>query len=374
MKILLLGDYSNLHSQLGRTLSAMGHDVTVMSEGCGFQDTLRDIDIRRRPGKLGGLLLTARLIGPMRRRMRGYDIVALQNPHFLPLKPARLRWFFDRLRKDNGSVFLSAAGTDEIYIKEALDPASPLRYNEFRTGDSPAPFALARPDWLTRWQTPDMTDWAEYFYDHIDGAVSCLYEYHVALRNRLPEDRIAYGGIPVDLSSLPFRPIDKDIRQVRLFLGRHRERQIEKGTDILEAAARRVANASNGKISLQIVENRPYAEYINLLADSHILLDQIYSYTPATNALIAMARGLNVVSGGENDYYNFIGENDNRPVINAPTDVDALTETLRDACADPEAIAARSLASRSFVEKHNEASLVARRYLNFWLERLEKKR
>lgn len=373
MKILLLGDASNLHNTLGGALCRMGHDVTVMSQGSGWLNTRRDIDIRRRTGKLGGLLLVARLAGPLHRHMRGYDIVAVQNPHFLPLKPARLRWFFDRLRRDNGSVFLSASATDEVYVSEALDPRSPLRYNEYRIGSRPAPYAIADPVTLQRWQAPDMKAWADYFYDRIDGAVSALYEYHVALRTRLPDDKIAYGGIPVNLDNLPFRQISPDIRQVRLFLGRHRSRQTEKGTDLLETAARRVADASGGRVTLNIVENRPYDEYVDTMCDSHIMLDQIYSYTPATNALIAMARGLNAVSGGEDDYYRFIGEKDNRPIINAPTDPDELTETLRLACSDHEAIAKRSYASRRFVERHNEAGIVARRYMDFWMKRLEGK-
>ncbi|MGM9853054.1 MAG: glycosyltransferase [Muribaculaceae bacterium] len=373
MKILLLGDFSNLHNALGGALAGMGHDVTVISEGCGWQDTRRDIDIRRRPGLMGGLLYVARLCGPLHRHLRGYDVVALQTPHFLQLKPSRLRWFFDRLRRENGAVFLSAASTDQVYIREAFNRNSPLRYNEFRIGDAPAPLTLADPQTLAEWRTPEMEAYADYFYDHIDGAVSALYEYDVALRARLEPERVAYGGIPIDLKMLPFKAIDPDIRQVRLFLGRHRDRKIEKGTDLLETAARRVADASGGRVTLNIVENLPFSQYIGTMTDSHILLDQIYSYTPATNALMAMARGLNVVTGGEEDYYRFIGETENRPIINAPIDVDELTETLREACADTVEIARRGAASRAFVEKHNAADVVARRYLDFWTKRLNEK-
>lgn len=373
MKILLIGDYSNLHNALGAALTAMGHEVTVVSEGCGWQDTRRDIDIRRRPGYLGGAMLIARLLGPLHRHLRGYDVVALQNPHFLSLRPSRLRWFFDRLRRENGAVFLSAAGIDEIYIREAFNRESPLRYNEYRIGDAPGPLTLSDPLTLERWRQPDMEAYADYFYDHIDGAVSALYEYDVALRSRLEPERVAYGGIPVDLGMLPFKPIDPSTATVRLFLGRHRERMAEKGTDRLETAARRVVDESKGRVTLSIVENLPFSQYIGTMVDSHILLDQIYSYTPATNALMAMARGLNVVTGGEDDYYRFIGETENRPIINAPVDVDALTETLRNACADTAVISQRGAASRAFVEKHNAADVVARRYLYFWTKRLNEK-
>ena len=83
-----------------------------------------------------------------------------------------------------------------------------------------------------------------------------------------------------------------------------------------------------GKAELTIVENRPFDEFVRLLCNSHVVLDQIYSYTPATTALMAMAYGLNTVSGGESDFYDYIGEHTLRPVINAPVELDELTETL----------------------------------------------
>ena len=69
-------------------------------------------------------------------------------------------------------------------------------------------------------------------------------------------------------------------------------------------------------------------QFVRLLCNSHVVLDQIYSYTPATTALMAMAYGLNTVSGGESDFYDYIGEHTLRPVINAPVELDELTETL----------------------------------------------
>jgi hypothetical protein len=125
-----------------------------------------------------------------------------------------------------------------------------------------------------------------------------------------------------------------------------------------------------GKSRLRIIENVPYAEYVKLMCSSHVVLDQIYSYTPATNALIAMSRGLNVVSGGEDDYYDFIGEHDNRPIINAPTNVDDLTDVLANVVMHPELIAERGRRSREFVLKHNATNIVAQRYLNFWTSKL----
>lgn len=371
-RITLLGDYSNLHSQLGRTLRTMGHEVTVVSAGSGFQDTVRDVNIHRYPGKIGGAILTLdTLYGPLNRHLKGNDIVVLQNPNFLTLKPRRLRYIFDRLKGENRSVFLTCGGTDPRFLRECLDASSRLEYSEFRINGHPGPFALEQPDYIRRYTTSEMCAFCDYVYDNIDGAVTALYEYDVAARRYLGDEKTAYGGLPIDTDRIKFTPMEADPECVRLFLGRHRGRLVEKGTDLLEEASLRVCRMMPGRVELKIVENLPYSEYIDTMCSSHILLDQIYSYTPATNALIGMAHGLCVVSGGEADFYDFIGEKDNRPILNAPTDVDGLTELLAEACSRPENLAERGRRSREFVMKHNESRKVAQRYLDFWESKLK---
>jgi glycosyltransferase involved in cell wall biosynthesis len=369
-RILLLGDYSNLHSQLGKTLRSMGHDVTVMSQGSDFQNTDRDINIVRNPGKWNGLKFTWQCLATLHKYLRGYDIVALQHQNFLPLRPQRLRYFFDRLRGENGAVFLSYAGRDVPYLDQCLDASSTIRYNEYRIENSRTDYFTNSSKSLSEWLSPTMRKYNDYILQHINGAVTALYEYHAAAMRVLPREKIAYGGIPIDVNVLAPVTMHGQEDCVQLFLGRHRNRMAEKGTDLLEYAARRVMDRFPGKCRLSIVENVPYSEYINTLCASHVVLDQIYSYTPATNALIAMSRGLNVVSGGESDYYNFIGERENHPIINAPTNLDDLTDVLSDVVAHPELIAERGRRSREFVLKHNAAEIVAKRYLDFWTSKL----
>lgn len=373
-RILLLGDYSNCHRALATGLRRLGCDVTVMSNGSMWQNCERDIDISRRPGKFGGLQLYLKAKYQLHKYLRGYDIVSIHDPNFLTLRPRRLKPLFDRLVRENGSVFLNAMSTDRYYLEMCADPAGPLRYSEWFVGSEPSRHHLANLDNWQKWHTKEISDYHKYVYSKLDGAVAVLYEYYLGLGYGLPPEKIAYGGIPIDTSAL--EPVDLAARQrdkIRIFLGRDRTRKLQKGTDLLEIASRRVVERHPDKAELVIVENRPYDEFIGLLRSADIVLDQIYSYTPATTALLAMAYGLNVVSGAEPDYYDFIGETENRPIINAPLDVDALTGTIEDVILHPEEIAERGRRSREFVVKHNDCVTVAWRYLNFWLQRLEHK-
>lgn len=370
-KILLLGDYSNCHRTLATGLRALGCDVTVASDGSRWMNTGRDMDLTRRPGKLGGaeLLLRSRF-GDISRHLKGFDIVAIHDLNFLDLRPVWLRPLLRRLKKQNGSLFLTAMSTDIAYLDMVSPPDSPLRYSEWFIGSEPSRHHLANLDKWNAWHSHALVSYQREALDTIDGAVSVLYEYHLGMERALGADRCAYGGIPVDTRLLQPVCLPDKPEKVKLFLGRDRTRKLMKGSDLLEIAAKAVVSEMPDAAQLEIVENLPFEQFVKRLAGAHVVLDQIYSYTPATTALMAMALGLNAVSGAEPEYYDFIGEHENRPIINAPVTPDTLTDTLRSIVLNRNDIAARGAESRRFVEKHNSAEVVAKRFLDFWLSKL----
>lgn len=375
MKILLIGDASNLHPALASGLRKLGQDVTIASEGCGFMQTSRQIDLRRRlPWKFGGLDLWMRLNGSLRKQLSGYDIVSVIGSDFVKLRPNRLRQIFNNLKADNGKVFLTALGTDWPFIEECLDPDSPLKYSEFRIHGQPGPEVTAHPGIIDSYRVGALRDWTEEFYSRIDGAVSVLYEYHLSIARRLPPSKIAYGGIPLEVEKYTPVEIPRNPEKVRFFLGRHAHRMAIKGTDLFETALRRALDRYPGRGEVVIVENRPYAEYVNLMRSAHVVVDQAYSYTPATNALISMAYGIPTVSGAEPAYYRFLTEQFPHlapptapgPIFNSPVDVAGMTELFCDILRHPEQLHTRALEARSFVECYHDSRLVASRFLDFW--------
>lgn len=78
MKILLIGEYSNVHNTLAKGLRELGHEVCVISNGDFWKNYPRDIDVSRKPGKIGGIQLLCRL-WTLLPKMRGYDVVQLIN-------------------------------------------------------------------------------------------------------------------------------------------------------------------------------------------------------------------------------------------------------------------------------------------------------
>ena len=103
-----------------------------------------------------------------------------------------------------------------------------------------------------------------------------------------------------------------------------------------------------------------------MLAESDVLVDQLYSYTPSMNSLAAMARGTVVIGGGEEDYYNFIGEKELRPIINVRPCQDEYNMNVLRALLTPGRISELSRESVTFVRKHHDYMKVSRQYVEMY--------
>jgi len=367
MKILFVGDASNMHNCLAQALRDLGHTAIVASNGSHWMNTHRDINLKRSPGKIGAMKYVLDVLRALP-KMRGFDVVETCDDIFLDLKPAKVRRVFDWLKQHNRCMVMGAIGTDYVYYSACHDGKT-YRYSDYMVGDKPSPYALSseyQAKHEDNWKLPLMREHSNYILGNIDGAISCLWEYHECYKPLLG-DKLAYGGIPIDTASVEPIILDREPEKVKFFIGIQHDRNILKGTDLLLEAARRTVDRYPTRCELTVVESVPYDEYIKMLCSSHVLLDQLYSYTPATNALLAMARGLVAVSGAEPEFYDLIDEHDNQPIINVSPliegDIDAKLEWL---VQNKNEIPNLSRLSREFVVKHNDAHVVAHRHIDFY--------
>ena len=184
MKILLLGEYSNVHATLAEGLRQLGHQVTVVSNGDFWKDYPRDIDVSRPDGRLAGPRLMLRLY-MLLPRLRGYDVVQLINPIFFELRAERLFWFYKYLRRHNRKVVLGAFGMDWYWVHTCVTE-KPLRYSDFNFGDK------VRTDDAARKEISDWTGTAKERLNKLiaqdcDAIVTGLYEYDVCYRPHYPD-------------------------------------------------------------------------------------------------------------------------------------------------------------------------------------------
>ena len=235
MKILLIGEYSNVHATLAEGLRAIGHQVTVVSNGDFWKNYPRDIDVSRTAGKLGGIRLMAKLYALLP-RLRGYDVVQLINPMFFELKAERMFFFYNYLRKHNKKVFLGAYGMDYYWVHECIE-RKPLRYSDFNFGDklrSDEAAIREHRDWLGTAKERLNKRIAK----DCDGIITGLYEYHVCYEPHFP-DKTRFIPFPIKMpeNHCVSEPHDK----LNLFIGISKERSAYKGTDIMLKAAEAIA-------------------------------------------------------------------------------------------------------------------------------------
>lgn len=369
MKILFLGDYSGLHACMARGCRERGHDVTLISDGGRYMLTDSDILLDRRPGKTGSFSYLAQILRLLP-RLRGYDVVHLINPHFLNLRPAKIKWVFRFLRRHNRLLLLTLAGNDYIFCKECLE-GNMFEFSEFRVGNDITEYERTSSH-AALWTTPEMRKFNDYVYANIDGAIAILPEYDMAARPVLG-DRLAFVNLPIDLSSLPYAPLEVE-GKLRFFVGMKREMALQKGTGKMLDILQRLALEYPDRCEVECVSNLPLAEYLVRMRRAHVVIDQLYAYSPATNALQAMAQGKVSATGAMPEYYDYINRDaDNsdiyalcpEPVLKASPTED-MEEVFRRLIVDPSRLSAMSRAGRMIVERHNALPRVVERMEQHW--------
>ena len=365
MRILLFGNPSMWHSNLAKGLRERGHEVRLISERYGWRSfPVDDICLERRTDINGKLAFVDYLLKaiPILLQCKGYDIVQLNHPMFLSLRGRHMKPFYNYLRRNNGKIVMCSVGED-YHILDQIINKNILRYSEQRVGNE-----IMHNDnvqFLRNIYLEGKTaNYCKYVAEDCDAIVAVLYEYWACYNNVYPQ-KLHFFPLPVVVE-------EKDTQEffvgdkVRLFIGLQRDRMNIKGTDIMLKAAQDVVRDYPDKAILQVVENVPYAEYEHMLANADVLLDQIYSYTPAMNALLAMSKGIVAVTGGEQENYDIIGEQELRPIINVQPTYESVYRELKELVLHKENVPELKRQSVEYVRRHHDYRKVAKQYEDFY--------
>lgn len=376
MKILLIGEYSNVHATLAKGLKILRHKVTVASNGDFWKNYPRDIDLSRTPGKWGGLKLVTKTATQLP-QLTGYDIVQLINPMFMELKAERLRYIYKILRLFNKRMVLGAFGMDWYWVNTCCEQKR-LRYSDFNIGNqlrTNKDALIERKDWIgtTKEQLNKM------IANDCDGIVTGLYEYDVCYRPVFPEKT---RFIPYPIPMYETRPINEHVKiwkerraagaPIIIFIGISKNRNEYKGTDIMLKAAQDIKNRYPDKVELRTAEGVPFSEYTRMMDGADLLLDQLYSYTPAMNAIHAMANGIVVVGGGEPENYEILNEKELRPIINVQPTYESVYNELENIVLNPDQLIKLKGESIEYASKHHDYITVAMDYVEFYSKLLYK--
>lgn len=358
MRILLLGDYSNVHATLAEGFRVLGHECVVASDGDHWKNYPRDIDLRRVFGLRGNLSFLWRLMKALP-LFQGYDVVQLINPVFFELKAERLAPFYRYLRRHNRKVVLGAFGMD-YYWAYVNTYQRPLRYSDFNFG------ATIRTDVEAERFRQDMIGTAKETLNRMiaedcDGIVAGLYEYWATYQQF--RHKLTFIPFPIQCPSV-VSSFETDV--LRIFVGISKDRDAYKGTDIMLRAAQAVQQKYPDRVRIQTVCGVPFDQYQQMMNASDAILDQLYSYTPAMNSLLAMSKGIINIGGGEPENYEILGETELRPIINVQPTFESCFEEIEKLVLHPERLPRLKQQSIDYVRKHHDYINVAQRYLDFY--------
>lgn len=363
MRILLIGEFSNVHATLAESFRKAGHEVLLVSDGDDWKDYKRDISIRRQyKGKAGTLHLLMQWALQLP-KLRGFDIVHFINPKFTDMHPAVDKCLFDWLSRHNKHVTLGLYGDDYVVIRQL--ERGILEYSELQAFGKSINITEQKQR-IHAWTTA-CRPLCEHIVERAEILIPCLYEYYFLYRS-LHQDaidgKLHYIGLPINPSNRNPKEIGA---RVRILIGIQKKRCNTKGTDKMLPLFERLAEQYPDKVELIKAENIPFYEYRKQLSSCDILVDQLYSYTPAMNALEAMSHGIVVISGGEEDYYRFIGEETLRPIVNLrPLNDEENYKIIEQIALDSDLLSRKKAESIAFVAKYHNADNIAKEYLNLW--------
>jgi glycosyltransferase involved in cell wall biosynthesis len=375
MKILLVGEYSRLHNSLQEGLRALGHQVILISTGDYFKKYPSDIIIQRsfdkglaRKLKIAIYLLfkfditswhMTKQFFKNASSLQGFDVVQLINesPFGASVKDEIKMISF--LKQNNKKLFLLSCGTDYLSVKHQLSDVNPYsilsNYKEGRVSK------IAFKN-ILKYTTPPFKKLHQYVFKNIDGVIASDYDYHMPLA-----DNSKYLGLipnPINTSKLSVFELDTK-GPIVIFMGINRTNYHSKGISYFEKAIAIIQQKFSKQVHIEIVENLPYAQYIEKYNNAHIILDQVFAYDQGYNALEAMAKAKVVFTGAESGFMEHY-KLDSPVAINALPKVESLVLALEDLIKHPEKIKEIGMAAQNFVTQHHNYKKVAQLYLDTW--------
>lgn len=365
MKILLFGDYSNVHWTLAEAYRKAGHHATVVSDGDAWKNYRRDIDIPYLNKFKFALFFFTMFFDP---RFRGNDVVQLISYRFLFKNKLGFlnRFVFDFLKKHNKKIIMCACGDDFFYVDGSL-----TRKITTSALLEISPENAYIQEIMRVHHSKEAQKLNTYIAQHSHGIITVMYDYFVCYQPYFP-DKIVTIPLPLDLSEIEFQE-NTSSGKVSLFIGVQKSRTAWKGTDVILKAVQIIKEKYQDLVDIHVVENVPYEEYVQLFSGCHLFFDQVYSYGQGMNGIMAMAKGKILFGGGGKEHYQLLGENSNFPIVDISPDVAEICKKIEHFILHPEILPEQGRQSRKYVEKHHDSTKVAHQFLHYYQKILSEK-
>ena len=354
MKILLIGEFSALHNNLKDGLIELGHDVHIAALGDGWKNIPRDIDLDSSKTRFIAVLERRLNVFIKLWNLKNYDVVQLINPFCLFYIPFFSKMLIKRLKKNNGKLFLIAAGTDSFYLK----------YGRERLIYSPIPDYLKYDLKKKRhkYERKHYFSFNNWVADTVDGIIPVMHEYEICYSDKC--NCLQSIPIPMNTKKISYEVNDPD---GNLFIFHGLNRYGFKGTKYVEEAFDKLKATNLANLTLLIEGKMPLDQYLTVMKQANVIIDQTSSYSLGVNALYAMAMGKVVLGGAEPEAFKSLNYTW-CPVLNIRPDSESIVKQIKYLMQNPIEFQEISKDSRRFIEEYHEHIKVARQYVRAWSE------
>ena len=377
MKILLLGEYSNLHNSLKQALINMGHEVLLVSNGDGFKNYETDILIKSHLSDYLLFKLIARLFMRIFKinifeieiyvrskkivnKLRGFDVVQLINENSFKTSPLLEIKLLKQIFQNNNNIFLLSCGVDSVSVKHAM--SKKLKYSILTPLFEDASLKK-KYEPILKYDKENYLALRKFVQKNIKGIISSDLDYHIPYLNKKK-----YLGMipnPINTQKIKYYGINKS-KKISILHAINSSNKIKKGNRFFEEALKIIDEKFKDKISIITTYDLPYIEHLENLKKCDILLDMVYAYDQGYNALEAMAMGKIVFTGAEEEWLKLYNIKEDTVVINAVPNSIRIVEKLVWLIENPKMLKNISVNARKFIEKNHDFEKIATKYIKTW--------
>lgn len=352
MRVLLIGDYSSVHLNIFNELRRRGDfEVELASSGDGFKGTGRSISIGNDGS--GFFSKISKAVIPLSRiqSFKGFDIVQFMNPFVFTMNFSVNEILIKSIFKNNDKVFLLAAGCDSVFEKNIKS----VYPNEFH----PCPGCLKyeQKAETCKFSRQNFHKINDYFIKNVKKVIPVSESYHDVYKQYGINNLAPLLRMPIDFTNILQRESYEVNGKIKIMHGINRIGF--KGSDIILEALKKFSN--NDRVEFKIVEKLPLKEYLSLLRDVDVVIDQVYGYGIGMNSLYSMANGAISFTNFINQFYP------DSPAIRITPSISSICSSIENLLSeDKKLIAERKKLSYEYVLKNNDVKDIVNKLIHIW--------
>lgn len=356
MDILLIGEASGVHHNLKKGLLELGHNVDHKILYGSAQGRANDGSFASEgKGIIGGI---KRNISPLitANSLKQYDVINFINT---------ITAVHGQYTKYLDLPILNRKAKKLSYYALSCDELGLIRRSTHDLKYSPCATCLSSGETLG-------VDCEKRFNPIYDKSVDRAEKYlNVGASSMIEYDHVSEVfknksftriPLPIDTETIEFHPA---VKSEKILIAHAPTRRGFKGTDVVLKAIE-VLKAQRNDFEFIIVEKLSFKDYVKVMTEVDIVIDQVYSQSPGMNALEMLAAGKIVLTGATElgkSYFDFM---QHFPGFDASPEAIKLANKLGEILDNQDMFAQWSESGRKYIINNHSCVTVAKQFVDLW--------